>query len=247
MKKQILIAFLISILFATLPASHAAQNRAGQGAPGEGDQAAARDSDAPSQSKSGAPPLQRRNSRYKLQVGDELDINFPLTPEYDQIVTIQPDGYINLQGRDDMHVEGMTTPELVKALKASYTTLLNDPEITVNLSSFEKPYFVAAGEFTNPGKIELKGTTTFLQAVAMAGGIKEGGSHSQVVLFRRVSNDWVEVKKLNLKKIAASQRLGEDLQVVPGDLLYVPRSPLARLDQFISRASMGMYLDPLLF
>jgi polysaccharide export outer membrane protein len=115
------------------------------------------------------------------------------------------------------------------------------------LAEFERPYFVAAGEFSNPGKIQLQGTTTFLQAVAMAGGIKEGGSHSQVVLFRRVSNDWFEVKKLNLKKIAASPRLGEDLQVIPGDLLYVPRSPLAGLKQFISRASMGMYLDPLLF
>jgi polysaccharide export outer membrane protein len=247
MKKQILIAFLVSILSGTVPSSHAVEGRAGQGVPTQGDQAAARDSEASSQSKLGAPRLQRRNPRYKLQIGDELEINFPLTPEYDQDVTIQPDGFINLQGLDDMHVEGLTTPQLVKALKASYAILLNDPAITVVLTSFENPYFVAAGEFSKPGKYDLKGTTTFLQAVAMAGGIKEGGSHTQVVLFRRASDDWFEVKKLNLKKIAGSQRLGEDLQVMPGDLLYVPRSPLARLDEFISRTSMGPYFDPFPF
>jgi polysaccharide export outer membrane protein len=247
MKKQILIAFLISILSGTVPPSRAVEDGPAPAAPKQDDQAAARDTDTPAQTKSGAPLLQRRNPRYKLQIADELEIDFPLTPEYNQDVTIQPDGYINLQGLEDMHVEGMTTSELVNALKAAYAALLNDPVITVKLTIFERPYFVAAGEFTAPGKIELKGTVTLLQAVAMAGGIKEGGSRSQVVLFRRTSNDWVEVKKLNLKKIASSQRLGEDLQVMPGDLLFVPRGRLAKMDKIIARASMGLYLNPFSF
>jgi polysaccharide export outer membrane protein len=247
MKKQILIAFLISILFSTVSPSCAVEGGDGPAVPKQGDQAAARGSDTPDQSKSEALPLQRRNPRYKLQIGDEMEINFPLTPEYNQEVTIQPDGYINLQGLEDMHVEGMTTPELVTALKAAYAAQLNDPVITVKLTIFERPYFVAAGEFTTPGKYELKGTTTFLQAVAMAGGIKDGGSRSEVVLFRRASNDWVEVKKLNLKKIASSRRLGEEVQVMPGDLLYVPQTTLGKLDKFIPRSSMGLYLDPFMF
>jgi polysaccharide export outer membrane protein len=244
MKKQILIAFLISILSGTVPFSRAVEGRSDPAVPKEGNAAAARDSDTPDQNKSGPPSLQRRNPRYKLQVDDQLEINFPLTPEYNQVVTIQPDGFINLKGLKDVHIAGMTTPELIDTLKGAYATLLNDPEITVVLTIFEKPYFVAAGEFTTPGKIELKGTTTFLQAVAMAGGIKEGGSRSQIVLFRRTSNDWVEVKKLNLKKIASSQRLGEDLQIMPGDLLYVPRSLYGKIDKYIPRPSTGVYLQP---
>jgi polysaccharide export outer membrane protein len=247
MKKQILIAFLISILSGAVPSSRAVEGSPAPAAPKQGDAAAARDSGTPGQSQSGAPSLQRRNPRYKLQVGDELEINFPLTPEYDQIVTIQPDGFINLQGLEDMHIDGMTTPELVSALKAAYAALLNDPEISVVLAVFDRPYFVAAGEFNTPGKFELKGTTTFLQAVAMAGGIKPGGKQTQVVLFRRASNDWVEVRKLNLKKIASSQRLGEDLEVMPGDLLYVPRSTWDKIDPYIPRPSMGLLLDPFQF
>jgi polysaccharide export outer membrane protein len=247
MKKQILIAFLISILSGAVPSSRAVEDGPAPAAPKQGDAAAAQDSDTARQSVSGAPSLQHRNPRYKLQVGDELEIKFPLTPEYNQIATIQPDGFINLQGLEDMHIEGMTTPELISALKAAYAGLLNDPEISVVLTIFDKPYFVAAGEFTTPGKFELKGTMTFLQAVAMAGGIKQGGKQSQIVLFRRASNDWVEVKKLNLKKIASSQRLGEDLQVMPGDLLYVPRSAWVRIDPYIPRASMGVLLQPFQF
>jgi len=244
MKKHILIAFVISVFLGPAPSGRAQE---GGGAPlsvTQGDGAATL---TPVPSTPAGPTLQRRNPRYSLQIGDELEINFPLTPEYNQTATIQPDGYINLHGLPDMHIAGLTTPELVEALKKAYVTQLIDPEITVVLTVFERPYFVAAGEFSAPGKIELKGTTNFVQAVAMAGGIKDGGNHSQVVLFRRVSNDWVEVRKLNLDKIARSQRLGEDLEILPGDVLYVPRSTMSKLGRFIPTSALGLYVDPFLF
>jgi polysaccharide export outer membrane protein len=241
MKKHILIAFVISVLFGPAPSGRAQEGRATPLSGEHGDDAVA---SMPVPSGPAGPALQRRDPRYRLQIGDALEINFPLTPEYNQSATIQPDGYINLRQLPDMHIAGLTTPELVEALKKAYATQLIDPEITVVLTAFEKPCFVAAGEFATPGKIELKGTTNFVQAVAMAGGIKEGGKYSQVILFRRVSNDWVEVKKLNLDKIARSRRLGEDLQIMPGDVLYVPRSTMGKIGKYIPTASMGILVDP---
>ncbi len=244
MKKHILIAFVISVLVGPAPSVRAQDSGAAAVYPRQDEGAVA---PSPGPSTPPRPTLQRRNPRYKLQIGDELEINFPLTPEYDQDATIQPDGYINLRRLPDMHIAGLTTPELVEALKKAYSPLLIDPEITVVLTVFERPYFVAAGDFNTPGKIELKGTTNFVQAVAMAGGIKDGGKRSQVVLFRRVSDDWVEVKKLNLDKIARSQRIGEDLQVMPGDVLYVPRSLLGKIGRYIPTSSMGLYMNPFPF
>jgi len=244
MRKQILIASLISVLFATATSGRAQDGGAAPLSVKQGDDAAAL---TPVPSTRAGPTLQRRNPRYRLQIGDALEINFPLTPEYDQSATIQPDGYINLRGLPDMHIAGLTTPELVEALKKAYATQLIDPEITVVLTDFEKPFFVAAGEFNTPGKIDLKGTTNFVEAVAMAGGIKDGGKHSQVILFRRVSDDWLEVKKLNLDKIARSQRLGEDLQIMPGDVLYVPRSAMGKIGKYIPTTSLGIYVNPFLF
>jgi len=194
------------------------------------------------QSAAGRFELQRRNPRYRLQVGDQLEVQFSLTPEYSQTATVQPDGFINLRGVEDTHVAGMTTPEVVKTLKEVYAPLLNNPEVTVVITNFEKPFFIAAGEFASPGKFELRGTTTLLAAVAMAGGVKDGGKPSQLVIFRRASNDWIEVRKVNLKKIANSQRWGEELQIMPGDLLYVPRSLFGRIDKYIPRSSLGLYL-----
>ena len=56
-----------------------------------------------------APTFQERYPRYRLHAGDILDLTFTFTPEFNQTVTVQPDGYINLRGVGD----GMLPPWLV--------------------------------------------------------------------------------------------------------------------------------------
>lgn len=194
---------------------------------------------------SGGPPaLQRRNPRYRLETGDVIELVFPLSPEFNQTTTVQPDGYINLLSVGDLHVEGQTTPELTQRLRDVYSKILHEPAITVQLKEFEKPYFVAAGEVVRPGKYDLHGLTTATQAVALAGGFTQDAKHSQVLLFRRASNDWVEVKKLNIKKMLQAANLGEDVMLQPGDMLFAPKSTIGKIRGYIPRSTVGMYTRP---
>jgi len=50
------------------------------------------------------PTPAQRYPRYLLRESDVLQITFPLTPDFDQTVTIQPDGFINLRGVGDMYI-----------------------------------------------------------------------------------------------------------------------------------------------
>src|ERR1700751_1708679 len=63
------------------------------------------------------PQLQHRNPHYQLSRGDTFDLAFPFTPEFNQTVTIQPDGYITLTGLGDRYVAGKTVPELREILQ----------------------------------------------------------------------------------------------------------------------------------
>ena len=38
-----------------------------------------------------------RYPRYKIGAGDQFDVTFDLSPEFNQTVTVQPDGYVTLQ------------------------------------------------------------------------------------------------------------------------------------------------------
>jgi polysaccharide export outer membrane protein len=191
------------------------------------------------------PSLERRNTRYRLCRGDVLELDFPFTPEFNQTPTVQPDGYITLRGVGELHVEGQTVPEVTQALRTAYGKILRDPVITIGLKDFDKPYFIVSGQVEHPGKYDLRGETTVTQGLAIAGGFNDNARHSQVLLFRQASNDWVEVKKLNLKHMFRAQNLSEDLHLRPGDMLFVPKSAVAKIKPWIPYPSLGMYLNQL--
>ncbi|HTV59519.1 MAG TPA: polysaccharide biosynthesis/export family protein [Verrucomicrobiae bacterium] len=192
-----------------------------------------------------APELHRRNPRYRIQPDDVLDLSFRYTPEFDQEVTVEPDGFIQLKGLEEgVLVKGQTVPQLVATLQHSYANVLNDPVISVVLSDFERPYFIVGGQVTKPGKYDLRGPTTASQAVSIAGGFTDYPKNTKVILFRRYSDDEVETRVLNLKKILKGKEPNEDVQLQPGDMLYVPKSLMGKLDRFLPRSTLGTYFAP---
>jgi len=181
-----------------------------------------------------------RYPRYTLRQSDVLQLTFPISPEYDQTVTIQPDGFVSLRGVGSLHVAGMSVPQTTEALKKAYGQFLHDPVITIELKEFEKPYFIAGGQFGKPGKYELRGDTTVAEAVAIAGGFTDKAKHSEVVLYRRIPAGWVAAKRLNMKQMLASNDLSEDLHLRSGDMIYVPQNALSKVRQFIPNTGVGL-------
>jgi len=191
------------------------------------------------------PGVTVRNPRYRLRYGDSIELKFPITPEFDQTVAVQPDGFISLLQVDDLHVEGKTKSELIEALRKAYGRILHEPEIMARLLEFEKPYFVAGGEVKNPGKYDMNGGITVAQAVNIAGGITTSAKHSQVYLFRRVSDEWTQVTEVDIKSMFNKADLTEDLHLQPGDLVYVPKSRIAKMKEFLPRIPLVVHLPGL--
>jgi polysaccharide export outer membrane protein len=185
-----------------------------------------------------------RYPRYKLRSGDAFDIAFELSPEFNQSVSVQPDGFVTLRGIGDVHVADQTVPELTATLRSAYSKILNDPLISITLKDFEKPYFIADGQVGHPGKYELRGDVTLTEAVAMAGGFLDSAKHSQVLLFRRVNEQWVSAKIFNVKKMHSARNLEEDPLLHPGDMLFVPKNRYSKIKPFLPSSSMGTFVTP---
>src|SRR2546421_7991515 len=133
--------------------------------------------------------------RYRLQPGDVLEIQYRYSPEFNQTVTVQPDGYITLEVGGDLKVAGMTVDQTRQAILKKASTRLQDPIATIILKEFQKPYFVVAGEVAQPGKIEMRERVTAIQAIMLAGGMKETAKSSQVRVFRKMSSDVPEAQR----------------------------------------------------
>jgi polysaccharide export outer membrane protein len=206
------------------------------------------------QSPPAAPPadkdlvedLQRLNQlwpagRYRITPGDVLELAFPLVAEFNQTVTVQPDGYIALRGISEIPAAGHMVSELKENITTAYAAILRDPVITVILKDFEKPYFVVAGEVSKPGRYELRGAVTLTQALAIAGGPSSGGKKSGVILFRRHSDETVEAKEVDLQKMYAKHDLSEDPVLRPGDTLFVPKTRMSSIAPYIPKPGIGLF------
>ena len=185
-----------------------------------------------------------RNARYTLRRGDIFDLVFPFTPDFNQEVTVQPDGFITLNGLGDLQVMGRTVPDVKTMLQAEYAKILHEPVINLVLKDFQKPYFIASGEVARPGKYEMRGDTTLTEAIAIAGGFTEKSKHSQVLLFRNVSNQWVTVRTLDVKKMFQAKNLSEDLDLKPGDMFFVPQNRMSKIGRYIPSPGVGMTVTP---
>ena len=173
-----------------------------------------------------------RNPRYRLNRSDVLALSFALSPELNQNVTVQPDGFITLQGAGSIYVLGLTVPETVAAIKNAYSKILHDPIVDVDLTDFQKAYFIVTGQVTKPGQYDLRYDLTVSEAIAVAGGFLPTAK-TQVFLYRRSQTGWVEAKELKLKNFLHGKDVAEDAEMRPGDMIFVPEKTITKIRKYI--------------
>jgi polysaccharide biosynthesis/export protein len=184
-----------------------------------------------------------RHPLYRLRPSDVVEISFTVAPEFNQSLTVQPDGYVMLKDAGMIEVEGLNLAEFTDAVQKAYRGYLHDPQVGVLLKDFDRPSFIVGGEVGRPGKYELRADTTVAEAVQIAGGFTQQSKHSQVVLFRRVNDDLVEARLLDLKKMLKQASLKEDVHIRPGDMVFVPQNAISKIARFLTKPSVSMYMN----
>ncbi len=181
---------------------------------------------------------------YRLHIGDVIVLSYRLTPEFNQTVTVQPDGCVDLEIVGNVKVAGYSLEQVHDKIVNLAASRLNHPELAITLKQFQQPYVVVAGEVAKPGKIEINENTTALQAIMLAGGFLPSARDTQVILFRHINGDTAEVRRLNLHKIRKSVQLEHDADLEPGDMLLVTRNKMEHLSHFMKAANLGVYFSP---
>jgi polysaccharide export outer membrane protein len=187
----------------------------------------------------------RARPKYTLRPGDVVELQYRYTPELNQTVTVLPDGDVNLNLIGNVKVSDLTVEQTHDLIVEKARARLNDPDLNLTLKEFQRPYIVVSGEVASPGKIDLRETTTAMQAILLAGGFKETAHSGQVLLFRKINSDTAEVKILKLAHIKKTAQLEQDAQLEPGDMLLVPRNKLENVSRYMKLFNIGAYINPL--
>jgi protein involved in polysaccharide export with SLBB domain len=171
---------------------------------------------------------------YRIATGDEIDIVMPLNSEFNVRTFVRPDGRISLELVDEVRAEGLTTAELTEQLRDAYSTELRDPEISVNVVSMAARIYVD-GHVQRPGEYPWTRQVTAMQAVSLAGGVKETGAEQHLVVVRRSTEGEQQIFEIDLEQVAAGSGTSKDIFLVPYDTVYVPPSRVADVNQWVDQ------------
>ena len=117
-------------------------------------------------------------------------------------------------------------------------------QVTLVLVQRAKRFIYVLGEVGQPGRFELEGPTTAIQAIALAGRWTPGSNLRQVVVFRR-GPDWrLMATMLDLRGALYAQRPvpADDIWLNDSDIVLVPKTPIQQVDEVIEQyITRGVY------
>ena len=162
------------------------------------------------------------NAAYKIGPLDVLDISVFKVPDLNKEVQVAEDGTINYPLIGDVPAAGKTAhaleQELRKDLGAKY---LKNPQVTVMVKEFNSQRVTVSGAVKTSGVYAIKGNTSLMQVVAMAGDVDINTDSGNVVIFRSIDGQR-SAARFDLDAIRAGK--ASDPQVEPGDVVVVDSS-----------------------
>ncbi len=164
---------------------------------------------------------------YQIGALDLLDISVFQVPDLSiEDVRVDAAGSVELPLIGTMQAAGLTPSEFARLLETQLRQqYLRDPRVTVRVTEAGSQKITVDGAVTEPGVFEMKGTTTLVQAIAMAKGTS-AVSNSRTVAVFRVTEGQRTVAVFDLSEIRAGRAsdpvlLGDDIVVVDTSLLNV--------------------------
>ncbi len=171
---------------------------------------------------------------YLLQVGDQVDVRLYYHPELNESALVRPDGKLSLPLIGDVVAAGRTPEDLGAQLVEKYEAVgLRSPSVAVVLRKSAGQRVFVGGEVGTPRMITHEGRMTLAQAIFEAGGFKSTADRSEVVLLRDNGQGGAEVRKLNFDRDVV--KAGHDIPLRPYDVVVVPKSGIAKANQFVEQ------------
>ena len=167
---------------------------------------------------------------YLLYPGDEIEVATPTAPENTRTLRIGPDGRISLPLVGQLMAADRTIAELEADAASAFASQLRRPVVEITLKTNGPIRVWVGGEVRTPGVIEMTGDLDAYQAIIQAGDFLPGARQDEVALIRRGRGGVRMLRAVDLRP-----RRGEVVALRRGDILYVPRTQLAEVANWVTQ------------
>jgi len=178
---------------------------------------------------------QEAASDYIIQLGDVIDVKIFGHKELNEKMRVRPDGKISLQLMGETRAVGLTPSELGEIIKTKYSKWFYHLNVAVIVQDFAGYKVYVGGEVKIPGLVTTFGNIPALEAIFMSGGFKDTAHPESVIIIRKGSDNQPHVRKLNLTAAISGKASEQNLLLKPFDVLYVPKSAVAKANLFVEQ------------
>ena len=163
---------------------------------------------------------------YKIGPLDTVQVFVRNEPDLSVTVPVRPDGMISTPLVDDMVAAGKTATQLGKDIAGKLRSYVNDPVVTVMVSTFAGPFdqqVRVVGEAVKPQAIPYRANMTVLDVMIEAGGLTKFADGNRSVLVRR-TKEGEQSYNVRVGDLLKDGDIGANIAVMPGDVIIIPQS-----------------------
>lgn len=161
-------------------------------------------------------------AEYKIAPMDVVEVSVYAAPDLSRTAQVSASGNITLPLIRDVKAAGKTTDQLQHDIAAKLQKdFMQSPQVFVAVKEYNSQRVTVDGAVKNPGVFPLKGETTLVQVIALAGGLNEMGSPSGIYVLRKVKGKKMAAR-FDLKEIRSGKV--DDPVMLAGDIVMVDES-----------------------
>ncbi len=171
---------------------------------------------------------------YTLYPGDQIDIVVASAPELSRTLTVGPDGRIVMPMAAPIMAAGKPMARVQEELKAHLAKQLRDPTVTVTPRAYGPQQIYVGGEVGQSGTYTLPGPIGAIEAIFMAGGLRDSAKTNQIAVLRRAPHGGMMMRTVNIGHgLNRIPHYNDVIQLRRGDIIFVPKTRLAEIGGFV--------------
>ncbi len=173
--------------------------------------------------------------KYTLGPDDAVEINVMRHPEFSGVYPINQEGKLQYKFVGDIDVSGMTKQQLEQRIREALSTYVNAPQVDVTITNYRSKVFYMLGEVGAPGKYYMRAEAiTIREALCEAGLPTTAAAMRKCRLITPSVKGRPRVRKVDVYSILYGGNLKKNINLHPGDVLYVPSTVMAKIIRVIN-------------
>jgi polysaccharide biosynthesis/export protein len=180
------------------------------------------DTTSPNRSTSAPTSVPPSDSKYVIGADDELAVEVWQEKELSHVVLVRPDGKISLPLLGELQASGQTPLQIQETITQRLKEYVGQPQVTVIVQQTKSQRFNVVGEVVKPGSYVFGHPVTVLDAIALAGGLRDFAKSKKVYVLRAMADGSQHKLPVNYHDVVKGKKPADNIVLQAHDTVVVP-------------------------